>query len=210
MEYKLNSQSSIKIISNKIIYIDPYKIKDKLNDADYIFITHNHYDHYDKKSINNIINNNTKIIIPDSMIKDVLGYFNNENIYTVIPSSLYNIDGLEFTTIPSYNINKEYHPKKNNWVGYNLNIENKHLYITGDTDLIEESKLVKCDILFIPIGGTYTMNYEEAANLTNIINPSIVIPTHYKTIVGSIEDAKKFKSLVNCQCEIIKEDDIYE
>ena len=78
-------------------------------------------------------------------------------------------------------------------------------YIPGDTDLTEENKNIKCDILFVPIGGTYTMDYKEAASLTNIIKPKIVIPIHYGSIVGSMVDADKFKELVDndIECRIM-------
>ena len=54
MKIDVNTQSSIKITDDKVIYIDPYKIDEELHDADFIFITHDHYDHFDVKSINNI------------------------------------------------------------------------------------------------------------------------------------------------------------
>ena len=41
------------------------------------------------------------------------------------------------------------------------------------------------------------MDYKEASELANIIKPIICIPTHYYTIVGTKEDALKFKELNN-------------
>lgn len=207
MQIKLNAQSSIKISSNKNIYFDPYLIKEETHDADYIFITHEHYDHFDIESINKISNDNTIIILPDSMAIKVIAKLNRNNVRGVKPNEDYNINGLEFSTIPSYNTNKEFHKKEYNWVGYLVNIDNKIIYVAGDTDITTENKNVKCDIAFLPIGGTYTMNYQEAAELTNIISPSIVIPIHYHTIVGSRDDANKFKELLNknIECQIIME-----
>ena len=207
MQIKLNAQSSIKISSNKNIYFDPYLIKEEIHDADYIFITHEHYDHFDIESINKISNDNTIIILPDSMAIKVIAKLNRNNVRGVKPNEDYNINGLEFSTIPSYNTNKEFHKKEYNWVGYLVNIDNKIIYVAGDTDITTENKNVKCDIAFLPIGGTYTMNYQEAAELTNIISPSIVIPIHYHTIVGSRDDANKFKELLNknIECQIIME-----
>ena len=74
----------------------------------------------------------------------------------------------------------------------------------GDTDINDDVLKVKCDVLFIPIGGTYTMNYKEAASYTNTINPKIVIPTHYGLIVGDSKLGQEFKSLIdnNISCEI--------
>ena len=119
----VNCQSSIKIESDKIIYFDPYKIENIKKDADLIFITHEHYDHYDINSIRNIMKPSTKIIIPDSMASLVLSTFSPDKVIGVKPNEDYNIEDILFTTIPSYNLNKQYHPKENNWVGYILNID---------------------------------------------------------------------------------------
>ena len=207
MKTTLNAQSSIKIESEKKIYFDPYLITKETHDADYIFITHEHYDHFDLDSINKVSNSNTLIILPDSMAIKVLYKLNRNNVRGVKPNEEYTIDGLHFSTIPSYNTNKEFHKKEFKWVGYLVDIEDKVIYVAGDTDITLENKEVKCDIAFLPIGGTYTMDYKEAAELSNIIKPSIVIPTHYKTIVGTDEDANKFKELLDKQidCQIIME-----
>jgi len=207
MEIKLNAQSSIKIVSDKIIYFDPYLIKEETHDADYILITHDHYDHFDLDSINKISNEKTIVIIPDSMVRQVFAKLNMQNVRGVLPNEEYNINGLIFNTIPSYNTNKDFHKKESKWVGYLVNIENQIIYVAGDTDITEENKQVKCDIAFVPIGGTYTMDYKEAAELINTIKPSQVIPIHYHTIVGTRENAEQFKELLadNIECQIIME-----
>lgn len=199
----LNCQSSIKITSDKIIYFDPYKIEEEVHDADLIFITHDHYDHYDVESIKKIMKDTTKIIIPDKMAPTVLMTFNSKNITGVLPNNNYELEGIPVETIPSYNTNKEYHPKNNNWVGYIITLNDERIYISGDTDITDENKQVKCDIALIPIGGTYTMTAKEAAELVNIIKPKTVIPTHYITIVGSKKDEEEFISLIDKNIEII-------
>ena len=192
----INTQSSIKIDN---IYFDPFKIEEESHDAEYIFITHSHYDHFDMESINKIINENTIIIIPDD--NDIKKELNNYKVE--LPNHKYEINNLTIETIPSYNINKRFHPKENNWLGYIVTIDNLRYYIMGDTDLTEEAKQVKCDYLFIPIGGVYTMDYKEAATLTNIIKPKKVFPTHFGSIVGDKENYDKFKELVNNNIEVI-------
>ena len=106
----------------------------------------------------------------------------------------YVIDEIKFSTIPSYNINKDFHKKEYNWVGYVVNIDGENVYVAGDTDNTEEAKNVKCDIACVPIGGTYTMTYDEAVNLIKEIKPNVAIPIHYKTIVGTEKDAYEFKN----------------
>lgn len=198
--------SSIKFSDNIKIYFDPYEINENNNDADIIFITHNHYDHYSENDIKKIYNANTKFIITKDLEKELLNLgIKKENIVTVAPNNNYNVLDISFKTIPAYNINKPFHPKENNWVGYLINYNNFIYYIAGDTDITEDNKLIKCDIAFLPIGGKYTMNYKEAAELTNIIKPKIVVPIHYGLIIGTTEDAIKFSKLINkdITCKIL-------
>ena len=190
--------SSIRISKNKVIYIDPFKIDKNYNDADIIFITHDHYDHYSEEDIDKVINENTTIIIPEELLTKLLRKGINKNaIITVEPNEKYMVQGIKFETIPSYNTNKTFHPKENGWVGYIIVIDGIRYYIAGDTDITEENKKVKCDIAFVPVGGTYTMNFKEAAQLINEIQPKIAVPIHYGSVVGTKQDATDFIKLLH-------------
>ena len=198
--------SSIRINKEKIIYIDPFKINKNYNDADIVFITHDHYDHYSEEDIDKVINENTTIIIPEELLTKLLRKGINKNaIITVEPNKNYMVQGIKFETISAYNTNKTFHPKENGWVGYIIIINGIRYYIAGDTDITEENKKVKCDVAFVPVGGTYTMDFKEAAQLINEIKPKIAIPIHYGSIVGSIEDAKEFSEFLDSKirCEIL-------
>ena len=187
--------SSIRIEEDKIIYVDPFKIEQKYNDADYIFCTHSHYDHFSPEDIEKVKKEDTTIIVPRDIEEQARNIFNN-NVVIVEPAKEYQIKDLKFKTTYAYNINKKFHPKENKWVGYIIELNNKKYYIAGDTDNIEEIQNIECDIALIPIGGTFTMDYKESAELANTIKADIVIPTHYGSIVGEKEDAIKFKELV--------------
>ena len=190
--------SSIKINKEKTIYIDPFKIDRNYNDADIIFITHDHYDHYSEEDIDKVINENTTIIIPEELLTKLLKKGINKNaIITVEPNEKYVVQGIKFETIPAYNTNKTFHPKKNGWVGYIIIINGIRYYIAGDTDITEENKQVKCDVAFVPVGGTYTMDFKEAESLINEIKPKIAIPIHYGSIVGTEQDAIDFIRLLH-------------
>lgn len=91
---------------------------------------------------------------------------------------------------------KHFIQKKINGCGYIITLDGKRYYIAGDTDNIKEIQNVKCDVALIPVGGTYTMDYEEAAELANTIDAKTVIPTHYGCIVGDKKDGEKFAKLV--------------
>ena len=200
---EINIQSSIKIILNKIIYFDPFKIEKDIHDADIIFITHEHYDHMDLDSINKVKNDNTIIVAPKSMEK-IIGKIKFKDYIYLNPNEEKDVEGIFVKTVPAYNIGKPFHPRNNNWLGYVINYNNISYYIAGDTDKTPEAENVKCDIALIPIGGHFTMDVNVAAELVKIINPKVAIPTHYGSIVGDINDGKKFKnSLSNTGIEVI-------
>ena len=190
--------SSIRIDKEKIIYIDPFKIDKNYNDADIIFITHDHYDHYSEEDIDKVINENTTIIIPEELLTKLLRKGINKNaIITVEPNKNYMVQGIKFETISAYNTNKTFHPKENGWVGYIIIINGIRYYIAGDTDITEENKEVRCDVAFVPVGGTYTMDFKEASSLINEINPKIAVPIHYGSVVGTEQDAIDFVRLLH-------------
>lgn len=195
----LIEHSAIRIRNkDKIIYFDPFRLGDKyICDADYIFITHSHWDHFSSQDIMQIKKEKTKIIATEDLKKQILELgFDKENVLIVKPNNNYLVDNISFTTIPAYNLNKDYHKREYNWVGYLINIDDKKVYIAGDTDNTEEARKVECNIACVPVGGTYTMTFEEAAELIKEIKPDVAIPTHYKSVVGTVEDAYNFKELL--------------
>lgn len=199
----VNCQSSIKITGKKVIYFDPLKLESKEKDADFIFITHTHWDHFSKDDILKIKNEGTKIIGPRDILEDCLKLgFKENNIITVVPNERKIIENISFKTVPAYNKIKNFHPKHNNWVGYVITINQVTYYIMGDTDALEENQNINCDIVFSPIGGKYTMDSKEAAQFINILNPKKVIPIHYGLIVGTKNDLEEFKKLVNDSIEV--------
>ena len=190
--------SSIRINKEKTIYIDPFKIDRNYNDADIIFITHDHYDHYSEEDIDKVINENAVIVIPEELLTKVLKKgINKDAIVTVEPDKKYMVQGIKFETVPAYNTYKTFHPKENGWVGYVIELNDVKYYIAGDTDITEENKKVKCDVAFVPVGGTYTMDFKEAAQLVNEIQPKVAVPIHYGSVVGTKQDAEEFIKLLH-------------
>lgn len=197
-----NCQSSIKITGEKIIYFDPLKVEES-HDADLILITHSHWDHFSKEDILKIKKESTKIIGPKDSKEEILTLgFTESNIYIVEPDEEFSLHGILIKTVPAYNKSKTFHPKENKWLGYVVKIEDTIYYVMGDTDALEENKNITCDVLCIPIGGTYTMNATEAAEFTNILNPKKVIPIHYGLVVGTEYDLDTFKQLLNKKIEV--------
>lgn len=204
MDINVLCHSSIRIESErKVIYFDPFKIKEEKHDADIIAITHSHYDHFSEEDIDKVRNEKTKILITEDLLDRTLKLgFKIDDVTVVKPNNLYSVLDIKIETILAYNINKEFHLKDNNWVGYLITLENKIVYVAGDTDVTEENKSIECDIALVPVGGTYTMTYKEAAQLINVIKPKMVIPMHYGEIVGEKQDGMFFANLINDSIEV--------
>lgn len=187
---------------NKIYFIDPFRLNEKAEKADIIFITHAHYDHFSQNDIEKILKDNTIVVAPPDILEK-LDTDKNKKI-SVRPNENYEVKGFSFSTIPAYNNHPKrlnFHPQKNQWVGYIFELNGQKIYHAGDTDFIEEMKSLKklgIDIALLPIGGTYTMDLQEAVRAANEICAKITIPMHYKNLVGesykTVEE--KFKKLV--------------
>lgn len=199
------TQNSIRIEDRgRNIYIDPFQMKDAPHDADFIFITHDHYDHFSPEDIMKVAGDDTVLIVPDRMAGKAKREVTDlaTGMITVNSDVHREVDGLEFETIPAYNILKPFHPKNAGWVGYILDIDGRRIYVAGDTDATKEAKAVECDIALVPIGGTYTMDAKKAAELINMLRPDVAIPTHYGSIVGKTSDGETFAELVKAPVKV--------
>lgn len=187
-------QNSIRIRTEcGSIYIDPFQMTEAPKDAACIFITHDHYDHFSPEDIERVAGQDTILVVPVKMEKKAEKLKGTvAGIVTTEPGRSYEAAGISFETVPMYNILKPFHPKSAGWCGYILQIEGKRIYIAGDIDVIKEAGAVKCDVALLPIGGFYTMDAKQAADLVNEMQPAVAIPVHYGELVGKPEDGTIF------------------
>jgi L-ascorbate metabolism protein UlaG (beta-lactamase superfamily) len=212
IDIELLNHDSVKIKYNKwIIYVDPFQIPAG-EEADFILISHEHEDHCSPMDLKKIIKPET-IIIASQQCKDKLSVISKSvnQVHYLRPNENIKIGEFFVETVPAYNVNKfrapgiVFHPKEDQKLGFIINLKLGRIYHPGDTDVIPEmSKLRDIDIAFLPVSGTYVMTAEEAAKAVEIIKPKVAIPFHYGAIIGSREDAEKFKSLAKCRVEILK------
>lgn len=197
-------QASVKIqYSGKTIYIDPFKLT-ATDKADVIFITHPHFDHYSEEDIKRIATPETVVYCPTEIVEKArkLGL---ASVCGIAPGYESEWKGIGIKGVPAYNIAKtDKHPKEKKWVGYVLTLGHVKLYHTGDTERIPEMKSIKCDIILLPLGQTYTMNtIDDAVSAVIDTEASVAIPIHYGMYEGKAEDAELFKSKLAGRVEVL-------
>ena len=199
------AHSAVRIESGKTLYFDPYLIEGSFNDADVIFLTHDHYDHFSPEDFAKVTRENTPVIAPATIVAHLLDEgIERDRIIAVKPGDALQVEGIPVEVVPSYNTNKKFHPQANGWVGYVVTVDGIRCYVAGDTDINPDVLQVKCDIAMVPVGGTYTTTAEEAAQLVNRIRPAIAVPTHFGAVTGTKEDGKAFARFVDPEIQVVQ------
>lgn len=190
--------ASFKVGDDRVVYIDPWKLG-RAEPADMILVTHSHPDHCSPEDVAKLQKEGTVIIT----VADCADKFRGD-VHILKPGDSLKIDEVTIEAVPAYNTDKPNHPKAAGWVGFIIEMGGSRIYYAGDTDMIPEMDEIKADIALLPVGGTYTMTAEEAAQAAERINPQVAIPMHYGEIVGSRADAEKFKRLCSCEVRILE------
>lgn len=174
------------------VYIDPWGTGEDELPADLILITHAHFDHLQPDEIARLRTAGTKVLAPADVAKELPG-----DVTPVAPGESYEAAGSRIQTVPAYNVVEErleMHPKANGWVGYVLELGGSTYYHAGDTDALPELESLATDVAMVPIGGTYTMDAEEAGGLVRAMSPRLAVPMHFGFVVGSPGDADRFRA----------------
>jgi L-ascorbate metabolism protein UlaG (beta-lactamase superfamily) len=189
------------VFEDKRIYVDPYNISFQ-GEANIILITHSHYDHCSVEDISKIAKDGTVVVLPADAQSKVTRIKKKIEMQVVEPGDSLDLDWIKVEMVPAYNLGKEFHPKSEGWIGYVVKMGNVVVYHAGDTDSIPEmEKLTGYGkkgnefIALLPVGGKYTMNAEEAVAAATVIKPTLAVPMHYGSVIGSQGDAEKFVKL---------------
>jgi len=186
-----------RIDADKTVYFDPYQIS-SASSANIILITHEHFDHCSPADVAKIQKDETVIVTEKDSAKKLKG-----DVRVVQPGDILTAEGIRIEVVPSYNVDKNFHPRENGWLGFIVEIDGVRIYHAGDTDIIPEMKDFKVDIALLPVSGTYVMDAEQAAISALTIRPKLAIPMHYGSIVGSDQDAIDFKKALEGKVEVL-------
>ena len=145
--------------------------------ADYIFVTHEHFDHFDSTAIATLSDSATQVIV-NGAVRSLL----RRGTALANGGKLQLRDDISVEAVPAYNTtpaHRQFHPKgRDN--GYVITLDGLRIYIAGDTEDIPEMKqLQNIDIAFLPCNQPYTMTPEQLANAATMFSPRVLYPYHY-------------------------------
>jgi L-ascorbate metabolism protein UlaG (beta-lactamase superfamily) len=192
---------TFRIKAPAVIYTDPFKIKEKdaAEKADLILITHEHQDHCSAEDVKKIAKAETIIVTTPSCAPKLSG-----NVKVVKRGDTMEVAGVKIEAVPAYNVDKKFHPKEHDGVGYVFTVKGVRLYLAGDTDHIPEMKGLKnINIAFLPVSGTYVMTEEEAVKAALEIIPDVAVPMHYGAIIGTRMNAELFAEKLRGKIEVV-------
>jgi L-ascorbate metabolism protein UlaG (beta-lactamase superfamily) len=182
-----------------VLYIDPWKLSSAEKDATVVLVSHSHFDHYSADDIAKISGAETRLIGST----DVIGEQKRGDV--LLPGESISVGDVNVIGVAAYNPSKQFHPKGNNWLGFVIEVGGVRIYYAGDTDVTDEMKgLSDIDLALLPVGGTYTMDAEEAAAVVGQFKPRRALPYHWGDIVGKRSDADRFSMLAKCEVTILK------
>ena len=198
--------ASFRLDGPPTIYFDPWRLKGKLPQADVILVSHEHQDHCSPKDVKRVSRPETVIVASSEAAKKLRG-----DVRVLRPGEQVTVGDVTIEAVPAYNVNKfrspgvPFHPKEAGHVGYVVTVGGERLYFAGDTDHIPEMDDLRCDVALLPVGGTYTMDAEEAAQAATAIGPKVAVPMHWGAgVVGARADAERFRSLYEGKVVILE------
>lgn len=183
--------------SKSTVYIDPWKLK-KPVPGDVVCITHSHSDHLSEPDVEKIRKPSTVIVGPPDCKAGFGAAFK-----AIAPGESLDVGDVKIEAVPAYNTDKHFHPKKNKWVGFIVTVDGVRVYHTGDADIIPEMAEINADVVLVPVGGTYTMTVQQAAEAMEKLNPKVAVPMHCGDIIGTLDDRGAFKSAAKCPVVVL-------
>ena len=195
--------ASFKIAGSKTIYIDPWKMPDGMGgDGNIVLVTHDHYDHCSPNDVKKALAPSGELIVAECC-REMLSKADRY----VLPYTSFSVQGIDIYATAAYNINKKFHLREYGHVGFIITLDGIRIYNTGDCDAFPHMRDLSCDIVILPVSGTYVMNPAEAVDACNMLSPKVAIPMHWgdPDVVGTIADAERFAKIAPCETVILEQ-----
>ncbi|WP_331236259.1 MBL fold metallo-hydrolase [Natronorarus salvus] len=181
-----------------VLYIDPWSdvVEGEPGDADYVFVTHDDFDHYDPDGIEAVSGEGTTVAAYEAIDTSDL----DRDVHALPHEGETTVGEIEVRTVPAYNrsdgehVTDEGEPfhAEGEVIGLFLTLDGTTIYYPSDTDFLTEHESIRADVFLPPIGGHYTMDREEAAEFVRSVDPDLVLPVHYDTFDPIETDAGAF------------------
>lgn len=165
------------------VHVDPSAV-DEPSEADYILLTHPHFDNFSEEAIERLRTPDTVVMAPASMKKLL-----EDGDHFLRPGDMLQLEGLDLLAVPAHNVDKRFHLPEQGWLGYVFTVGGVTYYHAGDTDFLPSMFGIRCDVAFLPCGGHYTMGPVDAARAGEACGASVVVPIHWGDPHGTREDA---------------------
>lgn len=180
------------------IHVDPIGVTDDSR-ADYILLTHPHYDNFSESDIDRVRTPETVVVAPTSMKKLL-----DDADHFMRPGDMLQLDGIDVLAVPAHNVGKRFHRPEQGWLGYVFTVDDTTFYHAGDTDFLPSMFGIRCDVAFLPCGGHYTMGPEDAARAAAACAASAVVPIHWGDPHTTLEEVERIRDLFQGEVHILE------
>lgn len=176
--------SSIRIRRGGLeVHVDPWGVTER-SAADFVLLTHPHYDNFSEEDIAKVRGSDTVVIAPVEMRKQL-----EDPDHLIRPGDLMQLNRIDILAVPAHNTERKFHPPGAGWLGYVFTIDDITYYHAGHTDLLESMAGIRCDVALFPCSSDYTMSSEDAIGLAESCGARVLVPLHWeenKTGIGEL------------------------
>jgi len=167
--------SSIRIRRGGVeIHVDPFGITERAR-ADFILLTHPHYDNFSEEDIAKVRGPDTVLIAPASMRKQL------EDVdHLLRPGDMVQLGQVQILAVPAHNLSRKFHPPDSGWLGYVFTVDDLTYFHCGHSDPLEAMAGIRCDVAFVPCCSDYTMSAQDAVTVAEACQASTLVPLHWE------------------------------
>lgn len=191
-------QSSVRIRREDVeIHVDPWGVTE-VSQADYILLTHPHYDNFSEKDIARLRGPETVVVAPVQMRRQL-----DDVDHFLRPGDLIQLDRIDILAVPAHNSEKKFHPPDSGWLGYVFTVGNVTYYHAGHTEFLPSMHDIRCDVAFLPLCSDYTMGPEEAVKAGEACGASVIVPIHWGHVSKPQEDTRRMAELFSGEVRLL-------